>query len=145
MGVEDQLAIAQLALGLAVVGVAVAYMYRRTRAAQCRELLFTLRDDLFDYMWKNGLSYDLPVYRLMRSFLNGSIRVVNEVTPLSFVVLLFMISRRMPDGNGLPAAIEAIEDVRTRHRFKRTLDECIQAVLVFLGPIGAIFRLAPQA
>ena len=140
MDAQDQVVVTQLCLSLALIWFALDYMYKRTRADRYREALFTLRDDLFDYMWKNGLSYDLPAYRLMRAFLNGSIRFAGEVTPLSFVVLMFTIARRMPTGDRLYAAIEAIDDPHTRKHFVETRDECFRAWLVFFGPIGAIVK-----
>ena len=141
MDAQDQVVIAQLCLSLILIWFALGYMYKRTRTDRYRETLFTLRDDLFDYVWKNELSYDLPAYRLMRAFLNGSIRVADEVTPLSFVVLMFTIAHRMPAGDRLYAAIEAIDDPRIQKHFMETRDECVRALLVFLGPIGAIVKL----
>lgn len=144
MDAQDQVAVAQLFLGLGLVTFGVGYMYRRTRAARCREALFTLRDDLFDYMWQNGLSYDLPAYRLMRTFLNGAIRVVGEVSPLAFLAVVFAIGRRMPEGDGLSEAIEAVEDERTREHLKEVRSNCVREMLVFLGPIGIVIRSAAK-
>ena len=144
MDAQDQAAIVQLCVSLGLIGFAFDYMYRRTRVDRYRETLFTLRDDLFDYMWKNDLSFDLPAYRLMRTFLNGAIRVAGEASPLAFVVLMFTISRQMPGGPAyrLPAEIAAIKDARTREYFMRTRDEVVRALLVFLGVIGLLLRLA---
>ena len=144
MDVQDQVAIVQLCVSLGLIGFAFDHMYRRTRVDRYRETLFTLRDDLFDYMWKNDLSFDLPAYRLMRTFLNGAIRVAGEASPLAFVVLMLTISRQAPEGPAykLSAAISAIEDAGAREHFMRTRDEVVRALLVFLGVIGVFLRLA---
>ena len=96
MEAQDQLAIAQLCLSLALIVFGVCYMHRRTRVDRYRERLFTLRDGLFDYMWKNDIPFDLPAYRLMRAFLNGAIRVASEVTPTMFLAVMFATSRKAP-------------------------------------------------
>lgn len=142
MDPQEQLAIAQLCLSVGLIAFAIGYMHRRTKVDRYRESLFTLRDELFDYMWKQGLSYDLPAYRLMRAFLNGAIRVAGDVTPLSFVAIMLAVSRHAPARHPLAAAIEAIEDPSTRERFVRTRSDFVRALLAFLGPIGLIIRLA---
>src|SRR4051812_10181026 len=66
--------------GLALVFLLLCYkfMYQQTRLDRFREDLFTIRDELFDYIWKNGLGYNLPAYRAMRSMLNGLILFANK-------------------------------------------------------------------
>ena len=141
MEAQDQLAIAQLCLSLALIAFGMGYMHRRTRADRYRESLFTLRDGLFDYMWKNDVSFDLPAYRLMRAFLNGAIRVAGDVTPTMFVVVMFAASRQAP-APALSAAIDQIEDPRIREHFRQTCSNFVEVLLVFLGPIGLIIRSA---
>ena len=109
MSAQEQLAIGNLCLSLGLIAFAIGYMYRRTRVDRYREHLFTLRDGLFDYIWKNDISFDLPAYRLMRTFLNGAIRVADKVTPLSFVAIVLIISRQESATSALSSAIDAIE------------------------------------
>ena len=141
MEAQDQLAIAQLCLSLALIVFAMCYMHRRTRVDRYRESLFTLRDGLFDYMWKNDIPFDLPAYRLMRAFLNGAIRVAGEVTPTMFLVVMFAASRQAPPP-ALSAAINQVEDPNVRKHFRRTRSDFVDVLLVFLGPIGLLIRSA---
>ena len=116
-------------------------MYRRTRADRFRESLFTLRDGLFDYMWKNDVRFDLPAYRLMRAFLNGTIWVAGRVTPTKCVLVMLMVGRPVPDLQ-LSATINQIEERAVRGHFRQTLKESIEVFLVVLGLFGWIIRLA---
>ena len=119
----------------------VSYMHRRTRVDEFREGLFTLRDELFDYMWKHDISFDLPAYRLMRAFLNGAIRAAGDITPTMFVVVMFAVRRHAP-APALSAAIDEIEDPAIREHFRQTRSNFVELLLVFLGPIGRVLRLA---
>lgn len=141
MEAQDQLAIARSCLSLALIAFAMVCMRRRTNVDRYRESLFTLRDGLFDYMWKNDVSFDLPAYRLMRAFLNGAIRCAGEITPTTFIVGLFAIRSDAP-APGMSAAIDEIEDPDVRERFRRTLGDFVEVTLVFLGPIGVLVRWA---
>jgi len=64
---------AQAGVGLCVLLIIYKFFYQKTRLDQFREDLFTIRDELFDYMWKNNLDYNLQAYRELRSMLNGFI------------------------------------------------------------------------
>ena len=142
MNVQDQLAIAQLCLGLALIVFAVVYMHRRTRVDRYRENLFTLRDELFDYMWKNEIPFDLPAYRLMRAFLNGAIRVAGSLSPMAFLAVMFAIRRQARPKMELLAEIEKIKDPKIRARFERTRVDFGEVLLVYLGLMGWILRFA---
>lgn len=141
MDAQDQLAIARLCLGLVLVAFAMVCMRRRTNVDRYRESLFTLRDELFDYMWKKDVPFDLPAYRLMRAFLNGAIRYADAFTPTTFVVGMLAIRRAAP-APGISAAIDEIEDPDVRERFRRTRSAFVDVSLVFLGPIGVLVRWA---
>ena len=141
MEAQDQLAIAQLCLSLALIAFAMVYMRRRTRVDRYRESLFTLRDGLFDYMWKNDVPFDLPAYRLMRAFLNGAILVADAITPMMFVVVMFALRREAPAPT-LSAAIDEIEDPSIRAHFQQIRGDFVEESLAFLGPIGWIIRSA---
>ena len=141
MEAQDQLAIAQLCLSLALIAFAMVYMRRRTKVDRFRESLFTLRDGLFDYMWKNDVPFDLPAYRLMRAILNGGILVAGEITPTMFILVLFALRRKAPAPK-LSVMIEKIEDPSIRAHFWQTRRDFIEVSVAFLGPIGWIARSA---
>jgi len=106
--------------GLAVLWFAHSYMWRRTRLRSFREDLFTMRDELFDYMWQKGLSYDLPAYGEMRSLFNGSIRVIEYLRGPLVIHLAGRFSQRT-EPSSLFQTIEAIEDPEVKRHFKEVL------------------------
>lgn len=71
---------AYLGTTLALVGLWYLLVY----LPRCREELEydlrNLRDDLFDFMWQNHLSYEISAYRKMRLCLNGFIRLASTGT-----------------------------------------------------------------
>lgn len=77
MGTQEQVYLAQLLPTLMLATVVLSCVWRTTKVDCYRENMFTLRDELFDYMWRNGLSFDLRAYRLMREYINGSIRIAD--------------------------------------------------------------------
>ncbi len=143
MGLQEQIYLAQLLPTLALVTVGLAYMWRKTKVDCYREHMFTLRDELFDYMWQNRLSFDLRAYRLMRESLNGAIRTAEIMTPLSFIAVLFVVRRHHPPvRRQLAVAISAIEDAGVREHFRRIDNESIRRQLRFLGAAGLLIRVA---
>jgi hypothetical protein len=48
-----------------------------------------IRDDLFDFMWENGFSFDTPAYRDARQFLNGLLRASTCMSPTTFILGLW--------------------------------------------------------
>ena len=73
-------------------------MYRLTRVDAFREDIFSIRDELFDYMWRNNLPYDMPAYRLTRLQLNGMIRVSDQIHLFTFVVVVYQMYRQYFSG-----------------------------------------------
>lgn len=141
MGTQEQVYLAQLLPTLVLATVVLSCVWRRTRVDCYRENMFTLRDELFDYMWRNGLSFDLRAYRLMREYLNGSIRIADALTPLSFIALLLVVRRyHSPDTRQIAVAISEIEDARVREHFERVDDESLRCHLKFLGLAGLLIR-----
>jgi hypothetical protein len=48
-----------------------------------------LRDELFDFMWENGFSFETAAYRDTRQFLNGLLRASNFMSPAMLLLGLF--------------------------------------------------------
>src|SRR6266498_2921631 len=100
---------------IAVLCFAYGYMWRRTQMRSFLEDVSTMRDELFDYMWKTGLSYDLPAYREMRNVFNGTIRTVAYLRgPLALHVAW---TTRMPQPSVI-RIIESIEDQGVKGHFE---------------------------
>lgn len=113
----------QLTISLLVLAWGYFHVYGQMRQDRFREDIFTMRDDLFDYMWKNGLSYDLSAYRIMRDLLNGVIRFGPWLNvPHLAVLKRFARARSMTGGRvELEEAIKSLESDELRTHLKEVL------------------------
>ena len=137
-------AVVQTFLGLAILVFGWLYMYRKTRVDRYREDLFTLRDELFDFMWKQEISFDIAAHRLLRQTLNGAIRCAGDIRPLSFVIGASLILRQGRASDPLSEALDAVEDPDVRAYFLAVRKRFVSRFLRFLfeeGVLGAVTRL----
>ena len=88
-------AVAALGSYLSVLLIIVWFfwLYRDYRMDLLRQRLFTLRDELFDVARHGELSFDHPMYGLLRTTLNGFIRWGGR---LGMIMVLWLVLRR-PD------------------------------------------------
>ncbi len=143
MDVQSRIQLAQTMLGLAALSFAYFYMYGRTKVDRYREDLFSLRDGLFDAMWKNGSRFDLPAYRLLRQLLNGAVRTADTLTPLSFLQFALVALRDDTAEDSLSRALSTVEDPAVRERLLDVRRAFEHRLLMFLfgeGLAGWLFR-----
>lgn len=123
------LTVARFFFGVAVLAVAYGVMYRRMKVDRFREDLFTLRDEVFDYMWKNDLPYDHPAYVVMRTNLNGAIRFSERLTIPVFVLMARHASRTSAQHSHFLKAVSTLDQkhqqyfVGVRHRVRDRMME----------------------
>lgn len=127
--------VTQFFIGLGVLFFVYHYMYKQTRFDHFREDIFTMRDELFDYMWQHNVSYQLPAYELMRDFLNGLIRLDERI----FIAVIFFArfshpSRQTPS---LFVAINEIPDPEVRKHFTKVKSRVFHRIITHL----LLFRL----
>src|SRR5687767_3252255 len=96
-------------LGAAVLCFAYGYMYRRTKVDRFREDIFSLRDELFDYMWRHNLSYSHPAYQNMRTALNGAVRFSDHWSLPVFLVMAYYVRRTPSQPHVLSETIQTLE------------------------------------
>ena len=132
MDMQDQATAMYLSLSLAALAVLWFYVRRMTKIDEFRETLFTLRDELFDYMWENDLSFDDPAYCELRESLNRGIRMAEILTLPIFLtgVGVLILARRLPS---LPEALPGIDD-RQQQYFRQVENRAGEAALILLGP-----------
>lgn len=142
MSIEELTEMLQLAIATGLLLFVYFVMYRRTSCDRFREDIFAIRNNLFDYMWQNGISYDLAAYRLMRALLNGLIRTAPWVDFFS-ILLLRYATRHDPPRSELPAAIRAIDTPETKEYFQTVLKQVRRRILRYLyleGIQWVVFR-----
>jgi len=113
-------------LSVAVAWLVYGYVYKRVRLDVFREDLFTLRDDLFDYMRSHDLPYGTRAYGLLRSSINGMIRAADDGS-FNLVTLTFYIGAvrpKLPEGaDKVSAAIAAIQDRDAQKHFEDVFEK----------------------
>lgn len=98
-----------------------------------------IRDELFDYMWRNGHDYDSPSYQCVRHTLNGILRLSNQLTPLHFVLLL-----KWPTGiSGRRITIDETDPALRRELRTALLKAAVRSwkFAFFEGTWGFVLRL----
>lgn len=122
---------------------AYLYMYQKTRLDTYREDIFTIRDRaLFDYMWKNGLQYDLPAYQKLRDFTHGLIRTAPWARP-GIALVLDYLDRHHPVQDNIQKLIDEIPEETHRAYFQKVylqLRQRARRYLFFEGIPWLIFK-----
>ena len=144
MELQQQFVTANLSVGLAVLALVWFCMRRKTKIDEFREEIFTLRDELFDYMVAHELPFDLRAYRVMREDLNEFIRVAPAMTPTAFILVALLANSHGKERPKLITAINEVHDDAHRRRFNEARRAAGQAFLTFLGPVGWMIRLASK-
>jgi hypothetical protein len=132
----------QFGIGLCLLLSIYRFFYQKTRLDTLREDLFTMRDGLFDYMWKHNISYDTPVYREMRRMLNGFISIAHKFN-IGGLLLGAILTREKIKGDDFKVSLNNVTD----EAFKQYLSELYSKValriihFIFLeGPMWIIFK-----
>ena len=109
---SNEFHVAQFFFGLAVLCFGYAYMYRRTKVDRFREDIFTMRDELFDYMWRQHIKFSNPGYIMMRATLNGAIGSSNYLTLPVFFLVAYHVKRTA----GRDVLGESFRSLESEHR-----------------------------
>jgi hypothetical protein len=107
-------------------------LHGRLRRDRFRTNIRYLRDSLFDYMWKNGYSFDTPAYVETRRTLNGMLRASNWISPVTFLLTAFYAKRASASQSPLFEAIKAVEDEPLRSQLMKTIDDAVYRMVRFL-------------
>lgn len=129
--------------GAAVMCFAYGYVYRTMKVDRFREDIFTIRDEVFDYMWKHDLPYDHPAYVNMRTLLNGTIRFAGNWC-LPVFILMAWHARRTPNPNVLGDAIKTLQEEH-RTYFERVRERIWHRLLAFMFREGLCGWIANAA
>jgi hypothetical protein len=93
-------------VSLGILAFVWFYLFARLRRDNFRSEIRMIRDGLFDFMWKNGYSFDEPAYRETRQMLNGIIRLGNTLSPMSWFAAAYMVVLAEEAGHKSPAHSE---------------------------------------
>ncbi len=104
---SHSIALAQCLISLGILAFLWCGPVARLRRDNFRSNIRRIRDDLFDFIWKNEYDFKNPAYQATRQMLNGLIRTSNYLSVFTFMHALILIvngKRRNP-----PSAISEIE------------------------------------
>jgi hypothetical protein len=133
---------------LVVSVVFLAYLWFHTipclRRDNFRSDIRRIRDELFDFIWKNGYSFDEPAYVEARQTLNGLLRLSNRITPfmsMVAVVYFFRYDGRLKDKN--QNWLDDIADAELKNQIRQTVFDAITRTFRYAlleGATGVVFR-----
>ena len=107
-------------------------LHGRLRRDQFRTNIRYLRDSLFDYMWKNGYSFDTPAYVETRRTLNGMLRASNWISPVTFILAAVYARRASVSQSPLFETLQKVEDESLRNQLTKTIDDAVYRMVRFL-------------
>jgi hypothetical protein len=85
----------QLTLALLLLWIAIFVFWRNYRIDKFRDDLFALRNELFDYAAKGGISFDETAYGTLRNTINGLLRYAERIS-FMHTVLANTVQRLRP-------------------------------------------------
>lgn len=77
-------------ISVALIWWLFAFLWRDYRIDKCRQNLFAIRDELFDFANEDNISFRHPAYGMLRSTINGSIQYSHRVGLLEFLFFGFI-------------------------------------------------------
>ena len=83
----EHFTLAQCLISLSLIGIIWFHLFGKLRRDDFRSKIRRIRDDVFDYVWQNGHSFDDANYKSTRQLLNGIIRMSRTLTPTTFMLI----------------------------------------------------------
>jgi hypothetical protein len=94
---NDPFALSYILVGLAALGFIYFVLCAGLRRERFRCAVRRIRDDLFDFMWENELSFNEPAYLKARETMNSFLVLSNKLSPtvlvMSVVVAVLTLRR----------------------------------------------------
>jgi hypothetical protein len=106
-----------------------------------------VRDELFDFMWKNGLSYETKAYRDARQFLNGTLRMSDHLTAAMFLLGAFYLKwYEIETDDGRPSFDNCPKVLRDK--LQSVYEAAVRRMLKYMfteGTLGLLLRVVVLA
>jgi len=101
------------------------FIWREYQRDRFRQKMFSLRDEMFDYVAEKDLGFDFPIFQQLRTTFNGSIRFSDKLA-LWYVIFIWTLGRKIGFDRGAGAKYRAklddifdsIEDESVRMKFQ---------------------------
>ncbi len=106
--------------------------FSRLRRDNFRTDIRRIRDNLFDFMWRNDYDMGTPTYREVRQTLNGMLRFSNTLSLMRFLALVCIYSRDKDSCDRLDSMLRQMNDQKLKKKLESVLQEAVKRLLVFL-------------
>ncbi|MER8511663.1 hypothetical protein NKH47_01735 [Mesorhizobium sp. M1060] len=114
--------------------VAIFYgPWQKLCADYCRQIIFEQREKLFDLAADGKLEFDSGEYRLLRSFLEKTIRFSHELTVYRFILHQVSLRYDSDRGPSVGDVLMAIEDRDTRKEATMIIKKSSRALVTSMG------------
>src|SRR5713226_402762 len=127
----------QILVSLAIIAAIWFGLFGYLRRDGFRSRIRNLRDDLFDFMWQNGHSFETPAYQETRQSLNGILRISNRLGPVSFIIFLAFCSEY---DDGQKCELDDVKPESLKRKIQETHNRAVRELLLFVY-LGGIFGL----
>lgn len=101
---------------IAILAYAWFVLFARLWRDNFRADIRRMRDELFDYMWRNGHSYRLPAYIETRTALNGILRISHRLSLIPFFVSLHYHKKGLQLGYKAEDYLEDVDDEQLKQK-----------------------------
>jgi hypothetical protein len=139
---NDPYVLPEVCISLGLIVVAWRYGFEPLRRDEFRCQIRRIRDDLFDFMWKNDLECRDTAYQDARAGLNAVIYMGGAFSPTSIIATIFLAIRRIHNEQA-PAQTKKSTDPMIQEAIDLANKRAVNALLTFLflqGPFGLFIK-----
>lgn len=107
--------------------------FARLRRDNFRSRIRRIRDDLFDFMWKNGHDFGNPGYQATRQMLNGLIRSSNYLSVATFIqAMALVVSGKRKSSSSVITTIEKLPAGPLKEKVNQATQQAMKEMLRFI-------------
>src|SRR5438034_11408435 len=120
--------LSQIFVSLAIIATLWFGLFGSLRRDSFRCRVRKLRDDLFDFMWQNGHSFETPAYQEVRQSLNGMLRISNRLGPVAFLLGLVIWWNEDDSGMG---KVEKLRPGPLKTKIEEIQERAVKELIAF--------------
>lgn len=140
----DTTAFTSAVIAIAMLWIIWGVLFPRLRRDNFRTDIRNIRDDLFDYMWKNNLSFSNASYTETRDKLNDILVLSNYLTAVRFILMMWFSFKLKHHGYHTSSLLSRSEPGALHDRLDQALNDAGNRLFYFVfleGGKGMAFRV----
>jgi len=142
---SNSIALAQCLISVGILAFLWCGPVARLRRDNFRSKIRRIRDDLFDFMYKNGYDFKNPAYQATRQMLNGLIRTSNYLSVFTFMhALIIVVSGKRRNPLSAIHAIEKLPPGDLKEKMNQATQQAMKEMLrfIFTQKISGLLTIA---